>query len=514
MTADTVGVRRLLPLILLACAALPAEAGAVINGTVATRPADLPWQVAVRPDGALCGGSLIAPDLVVTAAHCTEGLTPSKLSVRANSSGFGTGGDERVVTEIANHPDTLQSSESPRRDVALLKLASAVPGPAAAIAPITEEDLLGDTGDDPIWQPGDPVTVSGWGITEDGDVSANLRHAEMDRFSDNDCENAWFDLFDASDMVCALTVINDNPVPPDDVIDSCNGDSGGPLVAPTTGVPVLTNAAHWKLVGVVSFGSPDCDEAELPGVYARVGASIVHDFITDATPTFMPYPTDPPQISGTPAVGQTLSCTQGTWANGAPPTTYEYAFFRGGQLAQSGAQTTYTVTSTDQGRSVKCRVIAENEGGVASQDSNSLAVPPAPSPAAPPAPPAPTPPAPEPAPPVVQQPPVILPAPDKARPRSELSGRVCRRRICTIAVFAEDRGTAGIRTVLVTLSRKKGRRTIRYRVRVRRLSTEDFELRTPRLPAGRYTLSVTAIDRANNRQRTPTTSRFRIRAGR
>ena len=47
--------------------------------------------------------------------------------------------------------------------------------------------------------------------------------------------------------------------------DSCFGDSGGPLLADHLG-----DNNRWSIVGITSFGGPDCGSAEFPGVYTRV----------------------------------------------------------------------------------------------------------------------------------------------------------------------------------------------------------------------------------------------------
>jgi hypothetical protein len=321
--------------------------------------------------------------------------------------------------------------------------------------------------------------------------------------------------------MCALRVILDRPNDPaeplrhvpDDVIDSCNGDSGGPLVAPSGAGGDLTVSAQWKLVGVVSFGSANCDHARLPGVYARVSSPVIRAFLDDPSPVFMPFPTSAPVLSGSPAVGETVSCASGAWAH--DPGAYDFVILSGSAIVADTSS--YVVRATDRGRALRCRVSATNAGGTGSADSNTLAVPPPPKPEPTPAPTAervePPPAAPQPAPPVAEPPPPLPPviSADLLAPRAAIDGRVCRLRACTILVFADDRGHSGVRTVLVKLTRRKGGRTIRYRVRVTRLTGGDFRLRTPRLPAGRYTLAVRAVDRAGNRQRTATTARFTIR---
>ena len=73
-----------------------------------------------------------------------------------------------------------------------------------------------------------------------------------------------------------------------------------------------------------------------------------------------PASTEAPVLSGTPAVGQTLSCSQGAWAN--DPSAYTYAWLRDGSPITGQTGSTYTVQSADQGHSLSCQVTAENGG--------------------------------------------------------------------------------------------------------------------------------------------------------
>ena len=514
----TVGVLRLLLPLAAACALFVAPAQAVVNGDDAAN-GEFPWQAYVKLSEGECSGVIVARDRVATAAHCTEGMRASDMSVGFGSVEF-AGLTGVPVRDIANHPDADLGSGAPRWDVALLQVD---PGtfPQEAVLP-----LATDGSDDDIWAVDDDLTVSGWGLVEAPKTETNpdglifhdtLRAAVVDRWDDGigpeGCGAAWTFDFVADDMMCALSVVVDNPDPdpaapyePDTVRDSCAGDSGGPLVAPLDPPAAAdrTDAADWRLVGLVSFGSELCDNAELPGVYARVPVEKIRSFIADPAPDFLPRATASPQLTGTPEAGQTLTCVNGTWAH---PADFTFQFLRSGSLVASG--TTYVLGEADKGRTITCRVIAANRSGTALAVSNGLAVPVDPPPPAAPEP------EPIPAPPVVPPPPPIVPpAVDTLAPTASVRGRVCRRRVCTISVLATDRGTAGVSTVVVTLTRQSGRRTIRYRVRVRRLSSGDFELRTPKLPAARYRLTVRAIDRANNRQRVATRSVFRIRAAR
>lgn len=98
------------------------------------------------------------------------------------------------------------------------------------------------------------------------------------------------------------------------------------------------------------------------------------------TPTWKaPVNTGAPQINGTAEVGQTLTCTQGSWA--WFPTGYAYSWRRDGGEVATGAQ--YVLTSADAGRSITCVVTASNPGGSASSASGAVNPPAAPAPAAP-----------------------------------------------------------------------------------------------------------------------------------
>ena len=74
-----------------------------------------------------------------------------------------------------------------------------------------------------------------------------------------------------------------------------------------------------------------------------------------------PVNTVAPTLTGTPALGQTLSCSTGTWANS--PTSFSYAWLRSGVPIAGQAAGTYVVQAADQGHTVSCQVTAGNGGG-------------------------------------------------------------------------------------------------------------------------------------------------------
>lgn len=86
-----------------------------------------------------------------------------------------------------------------------------------------------------------------------------------------------------------------------------------------------------------------------------------------------PVNSAPPTIGGTPAVGQTLTATEGTWSN--TPTSFAYQWLRcngGGSSCVSvanGTQTTYALVGADAGHTMRVRVTATNTDGSGSAQS-------------------------------------------------------------------------------------------------------------------------------------------------
>lgn len=84
-----------------------------------------------------------------------------------------------------------------------------------------------------------------------------------------------------------------------------------------------------------------------------------------------PVNTAAPVISGTPTVGQELSCTTGTWT-GNPTPTYAYEWQADGTPIAGATSSTYTLQAAEEGTTITCEVTATNSAGSASEVSNSL----------------------------------------------------------------------------------------------------------------------------------------------
>jgi hypothetical protein len=96
-----------------------------------------------------------------------------------------------------------------------------------------------------------------------------------------------------------------------------------------------------------------------------------------------PINTAAPSVSGTPAVGQTLSCANGSWT-GTPAPTFTRTWLRDGVAITGATASTYVVQAADQGNGLTCKVTGTNKSGSAAAVSNTLIVPvPAPPPLTP-----------------------------------------------------------------------------------------------------------------------------------
>ena len=266
--ADTRGVtlsRICLVLVALACAlpvaAAEAGPGTRIVGGAPAAEGEYPAQAAVFQGNSFsCGGTLVAPNKVLTAAHCVDVLlqvcmgeldpTPCDLANRYPVTS--------AETHASYDPDTNEF------DVAMLTLDRDAP-----FAPLR----LVDKAEPGLWADGDPARIIGWGSTCFGCGGSNvLFEATVPMTSDAECDDAYADYYGPGDdgffagtMVCAGDLVDGGE-------DTCQGDSGGPLM--------VDDAGELVLAGVTSWGE-GCAEAEFPGVYARVGADPLNAWVLE-----------------------------------------------------------------------------------------------------------------------------------------------------------------------------------------------------------------------------------------
>jgi secreted trypsin-like serine protease len=244
-----------------AASAAPGARASIINGDVAAI-ADFPSLAFIaaqtgKDQGFSCTGTVIAPRVVLTAAHCVEDL---------HFGGFTAAPDYKVATGRAN-PRQDETGEILRvssthvfpgfepgtthSDAALLVLASPTTAPAMPLA---------GAADSVLYAGGAPVLLAGWGLTRANARSApEALHSTTSVVLDQAGCKARIPRFYPPYSTALQMCTTD---PPDKTNGGCFGDSGGPAIAHRTdGSPVQ--------IGIVSTGGPECS-TKLPNIFTRV----------------------------------------------------------------------------------------------------------------------------------------------------------------------------------------------------------------------------------------------------
>ena len=238
-----------------------------------------------------CGGTVVASEWIVTAAHCAvddrragfPSYAPQQFTVITGRTNLNTNAGQKLgVSQVIVHPAYDADGPSLGNDIALLRLSSPTSAPAMAVA--NRADL--DAG--AYFMLDGVPNVAGWGLTngnDDNSDSLELREVFAPIRTNATC--ATFDSdFEPSTMLCAGAPGK----------SSCHGDSGGPLV-------VFTQDRTPVLYGVVSWGAPKCDQAV--SFYSRVtafGTFIAQALPAPPQPEVTPQPTAQPATTPAPVV--------------------------------------------------------------------------------------------------------------------------------------------------------------------------------------------------------------------
>ncbi|XP_017012460.2 serine protease 1-like [Drosophila takahashii] len=194
---------------------------------------------------AWCGGSLIGNSWVLTAAHCTDGISSVTVYLGA------TVRTAAEVTATVSSSDIIihsgWNSANLKNDISLIKI------PSVAYTTNIQAVKLPSIASSYSTYTGDSAIASGWGRTSDtsNSVANELYYVALTVIANSVCANTYGSSIVTSSNICVATPNGQS---------TCNGDSGGPLVLSSSKV----------LIGATSFGASAGCQKGYPAAFTRV----------------------------------------------------------------------------------------------------------------------------------------------------------------------------------------------------------------------------------------------------
>ncbi|XP_014796918.1 PREDICTED: chymotrypsin-like elastase family member 2A isoform X1 [Calidris pugnax] len=237
--------------------AYPPSVSRVVGGEDA-RPYSWPWQASLQYSSNgkwyhTCGGTLIATNWVMTAAHCISSSRNYRVLLgKYNLAAVEQGSFEAFPEKIIVHENWNPQNVANGYDIALIKLSEHVALNShikLACLPPAQSILSSNTA----------CYVTGWGrLQTNGPLPDDLQQGLLLVVDYATCSKSnWWGSTVKPTMVCAGG---------DGITSSCNGDSGGPLNCQGAD-------GRWEVHGIVSFGSSlGCNYYHKPSVFTRVSA--------------------------------------------------------------------------------------------------------------------------------------------------------------------------------------------------------------------------------------------------
>ena len=245
-----------------------AKATHFIVGAEEERAGDTSFQVAIMDgDNPLqhhyCGGALIKPEWVLTAAHCLVDdasgyMQTSEIKVGVGRSKLSNHGREDIfeVKSIYPHPSYDRNVNN---DIALIRLSKAIPSQMATPIPWLEDETLPTDGT--------PILKTGWGSTDvvnQGPYPDDLKSTTANIIGNHDYDFCGSDI----DFLAASRVCSNSPARK----GACTGDSGGPNIVEVDG--------NWFLAGITSYGMTDDSDRCADDVEIMTRVSYYTEWIT------------------------------------------------------------------------------------------------------------------------------------------------------------------------------------------------------------------------------------------